>query len=191
DSQGLGTINNDDTPPSLSINDVPVAEGNSGSTNATFTVTLNAVSGKTVTVNYASADNTATTADSDYTSASGTLTFNPGVTTQTVDVPVNGDAKDEDNETYYVNLSGPSNATISDSQGLGTINNDDTPPSLSINDVPVTEGNSGSANATFTVTLNAVSGKTVTVNYASADNTATTADSDYTSASGTLTFNPG
>ncbi|MCP4348818.1 MAG: hypothetical protein GY795_25345 [Desulfobacterales bacterium] len=191
DSQGIGTVNNDDSPSSLSVSDATVTEGNSGTVNAAFTVTLAAPSGKTATVNYASADNTAATADSDYTPVSGTLTFSPGVTTQTIDVSTHGDTKDEDNETFYINLSDPSNASVSDSQATGTINNDDTPPSLSIGDTAVTEGSSGTVTATFTVTLSAASGKTVTVNYASGDNTAATADSDYTSASGTLTFAPG
>ena len=68
---------------------------------------------------------------------------------------VNGDQLDEANETYFVNLSNPTNATISDGQGLGTITDDDPPPSLSVDDVTVTEGNAGEVNATFTVSLNA------------------------------------
>jgi len=83
------------------------------------------VSGQTVTVGYATADGTATTADGDYVAASGTLTFAPGVTTQPVSVTVNGDLKYEANETLTVNLSAPTHATLSDSQGVGTINNDD------------------------------------------------------------------
>ena len=81
-----------------------------------------------MTVDYATADGTATTADGDYVAASGTLTFAPGVTTQTVTVTVNGDAKFEANETFVVNLTGPVNATILDGQGIGTITNDDGAP---------------------------------------------------------------
>ena len=77
------------------------------------------------------------------------------------------------NETFFVNLSNPTNATIADGQGVGTIIDDDPLPSLSINDVTVTEGNSGTTNATFTVTLSAASGQAVTVDYATADGTAT------------------
>jgi DNA polymerase IIIc chi subunit len=149
------------------------------------------VSGQTVTVAYATTNGTATTADADYVAASGTLTFAPGVTTQPVNVTVNGDVKNEANETFTVNLSGPVNATVSDAQGTGTITNDDAMPSLSINDVSVTEGNSGTTTAGFTVSLSAASGQTVTVAYATADGTATTADGDYVAASGTLTFAPG
>jgi mRNA-degrading endonuclease toxin of MazEF toxin-antitoxin module len=115
-------------PADLSIDDVAVAEGNSGTATLGFTVSLSAVSDQTVTVGYATADGTATTADGDYVAASGTLTFAPGVTTQPVSVTVNGDVKNEANETLSVNLSGPANATILDSQGIGTITNDDASP---------------------------------------------------------------
>jgi len=111
--------------PALSIDDVAAAEGNAGTTTLGFTVSLSAVSGQTVTVGYATADGTATTADADYMAASGTLTFAPGATTQPVSVTVNGDTKNEANETFVVNLTGPANATIAKSQGTGTINNDD------------------------------------------------------------------
>ncbi len=190
DGQGTGTITNDDTP-TLSIDDVSVAEGNAGTTTLGFTVSLSAVSGQTVTVGYATADGTATIADGDYLAASGTLTFAPGVTTQPVNVTVNGDVKTEPNETLLVNLSVPTNATILDSQGTGTITNDDGAPTLSIDDVAVAEGNAGTTTLGFTVSLSAASGQTVTVGYATADGTATIADGDYLAASGTLSFAPG
>ena len=186
---GTGTINDDDALPTLTINDVSATEGNSGTANAAFTVTLSAASGQTVTVNYATADGTAT-APGDYTTTSGTVTFAPGQTTQTITVPVVGDALNEANETFFVNLSGAVNATIVDNQGLGTITNDDTPPTISIGNVTVVEGNSGTTSATFTVSLSGPSAQTVTVNYATADGTAV-AGSDYVAASGTVTFNPG
>ena len=120
------TINDDDPTPSLSINDVSLAEGNSGTTLFRFTVTLSSASGLPVTVNYATANGTADT--SDYTAVPSTLlTFNAGDTIKTVDVLVNGDTLSEGNDTFFVNLSGATNATISDNQGLGTILNDDTP----------------------------------------------------------------
>jgi hypothetical protein len=189
DGQARGTIANDDSSPSLTINDVSVTEGNSGSINAVFTVSLSAASGQPVTVNFASADGTAT-AGSDYTAVNGTLTFAPGATTQTIPVSVNGDVVNEANETFFVNLSGAANALIGDAQGVGTINNDDSLPTLSINDATVTEGNSGTTNAVFTVTLSAVSDQTVVVNYATVDGTASAA-SDYISTNGSLTFFPG
>ncbi|MFY9621540.1 MAG: choice-of-anchor Q domain-containing protein [Pyrinomonadaceae bacterium] len=112
--------------PTLSINDVSVTEGNSGTANLTFTVTLSAASNLTVSAGYASANGTATTADSDYQSTSGTVTFNPGDLTKTVTILVNGDQKTEPDETVFIVLSNPVNATFSDSQGTGTILNDDT-----------------------------------------------------------------
>ena len=175
--------------PSLTINDVSVTEGNSGSVNAVFTVSLSAASGLPVSVAYATANGSAT-AGSDYTAKTGTLNFAPGVTTQTVSVAVLGDTVAEPNETFAVNLSGAVNATLADSQGLGTILDNDAVPSLTINDVSVTEGNSGSVNAVFTVSLSAASGLPVSVAYATANGSAT-AGSDYTAKTGTLNFAPG
>jgi len=181
------------TPPTLSINDVSLTEGNSGTKNATFTVNLSEASTQSVSVNYATANDTAI-AGSDYTAKSGTLNFSPGQTSKTFTVPILGDTLDEANETFKVNLSQANNATIADSQGVGTIiDNDDSTPvlsQLSINDVSVTEGDSGTKNATFTVNLSAPSSQSVSVNYATANDTAI-AGSDYTAKSGTLSFNPG
>jgi Domain of unknown function (DUF4082)/Bacterial Ig-like domain/Calx-beta domain/Bacterial Ig domain/Purple acid Phosphatase, N-terminal domain len=189
-SQGTGTITDDDATPSLGVNDVVVTEGNSGAVIATFTVTLSAVSGRAVSVNYATSNGTATAGSGDYVAASGTLSFPPGTTSQQVSVTVNGDLLNENDETFNLNLSGASAATIADNRGVATIVNDDLPPSVSINDVSVTEGNAGTKNVTFTVTLSAASGKTVTAGYATADGTAL-AGSDYVSKTGTLTFSPG
>jgi ribosomal protein L35AE/L33A len=192
DNQGVGTITDNDAAPTIAIADVSVAEGDSGTTNAAFNVSLSAASGFAVTVNYSTADGTAT-AGSDYQSTSGTLTFNPGETTQTVTVLVNGDTTFEPNETFSVNLATPANATIADSQGVGTITNDDAAPPIpafSINDITVAEGDSGTKTLDFTVSLSMNPAQTVTVDYATADGTAT-AGSDYQTTGGTLTFNPG
>ncbi len=174
-------------PPSLSINDVTVTEGNTGSTSATFTLTLSAASGVDVTVHYATANGSAT-AGSDYTAASGNLTIPAGQISRTLTVAVTGDRLAEPTESFAVNLSAPVNATIADSQGIGTILDDD--PRISINDVTVTEGNTGSTSATFTLTLSAASDVDVTVHYATANGSAT-AGSDYTAASGNLTIPAG
>lgn len=191
DNQGVGTIINDDPLPSLSITDVSVVEGNSGTTAAAFTVTLSAASSDTVTVNYATANGTAV-APGDYATVPSTaLTFEPGETTKTFGVTVNGDAFNEADETFFVNLSSATNATVADGQGIGTIINDDPVPTLSINDVSVVEGDSGTVNAVFTITLSAASTQTVTVFATTADDTAT-APVDYTAAGPTLfTFAPG
>ena len=110
---------------SVSINDVTISEGNSGTKVATFTVTR---SGGTAAfdVNFATSDGTATVADSDYVAASNTLHFGANENTKTISVTINGDTKVEANETFNVVLSNATNgATISDSQGVGTITNDD------------------------------------------------------------------
>ena len=184
DGTGTGTITDDDPLPALTINDVSVAEGDTGTVAATFTVTLSAVSGRTVTVDYATANNTAV-APGDYTAASGTLTFTPGQTSKTVTVQVNGDLIDEIDETFFVDLSGATNATIGDAQGVGTIIDDDAQPTISIDDVTVTEGNTGTVNANFTVSLSSASGQTVSVGYSTADGTAI-AGSDYVAIGGSL-----
>ena len=193
-SQNSATVQiiDNDVPPTLSISDISQAEGNSGTTNLNFTVSLNTAAGLPVTVNYATQNSTATTADGDYTSASGSLTFNPGETQKTVSVVVNGDTKYETDETFAVKLTNPTNATIADDTGVGTISNDDPLPAISIsNPTAQNEGNSGTVNHSFNITLSNISSQTISVNYNTADGTATTADSDYTSTSGNLIFNPG
>jgi hypothetical protein len=176
--------------PSLSIADTSLAEGDAGTTNATFQVTLSAASASQVTVDYATADGSAT-AGSDYVATSGTLTITAGQTTGQILIPVIGDTNVEPDETFFVNLSAPSNATISDGQAVGTIMNDDTPMLwLSIADTSLPEGNAGTTNAQFQVTLSAASASPVTVDYATVDGSAT-AGSDYLATSGTLTITAG
>src|SRR6185295_8763169 len=123
-AQGTCTILNDDPLPILNISNVNNQEGNVGTTSFDFTATLSAASGQNVTVDYATAPGTATSGV-DYQSTSGTLTFTPGQTSKTVTVLVTGDTSSEANETFFVNLSNPTHATIFKAQGTGTINNDD------------------------------------------------------------------
>ena len=158
DAEGIGTITDDDATPTLSVDDVTVAEGNAGTAAATFTVSLSAVSGRDVSVAYATANDSAG-APADYASAGGTLDFAAGDTSETVTVLVNGDLLDEVDEGFLLNLTGPTNATLADGQGVGTITDDDATPTLSIDDVTKLEGDTGSANATFTVSLSAPSGQ--------------------------------
>jgi len=175
----------------LSITDVSVAEVDTGGTSqATFTVNLSAPSASPVKVAFATTNGTATLADSDYVAKSGMLTFAPGVTSRQITVNVNGDGKTEQNETFFVNLSSPMNATISDAQGRGTILNDDQ-PRISITDVALTEGNAGTKNAVFTVSLTGPTTEQVTVAFATANGTATVGNNDYVFKSGVLTFTPG
>ena len=184
------TVNDDDGAPTLSINSPSVTEVDNGSTaTLTFTVRLTPQSGNTVTVGYADAGaGTATSGGTDYaTLASGTLTFAPGVTSNSVAVTVNGDDFDEPDETVVVRLSSPSNATLTGGattlDSTGTINDNDPTPTVSVTDAAaVSEGDVVSPdspnNMTFTVTLSAVSGQTVTVPY-TLSGTAT-AGTDYT-----------
>jgi hypothetical protein len=127
---GVGTILNDDTAPppppkvSISVNDESDFEGNSGLRPITFKVWLDKASTKTVTVHFATANGTAA-AGSDYNAASGTVTFAPGQTQKMVTVYVRGDTVKEPDETFFVNLSSPINASIAKGQGKGVIRNDD------------------------------------------------------------------
>jgi hypothetical protein len=143
-----------------------------------------------VSVAYATADGTATSAGGDYTAASGTLTIPAGQTTGTITVWVNGDRLPEPHKTFFVNLSNPTNATIADGQGAGTIVDDE--PRISITNVSKAEGRKNQKTQfTFTVTLSAASDQAVTMSFATANGTATTSDGDYIFKTGTLTFAPG
>lgn len=175
----------------ISISDSSVSEGSSPS-NATFNVTLSSASSQTITVNYATANNSAT-AFSDYAPAKGTVTFNPGQTSVPLPIGIVGDTVLEPNETFFVNLSGAVNATLGDSQGMGTILNDDSTSgiSVSINDATVIENSCGGTPKTvFTVALSSTSGSNVSVNYTTSNGSALST-SDYIAASGTLVIPPG
>ena len=121
-------VNNDDG--AVSIDDVTITEGDNGITNAVFTVTFSEPVNNTITVDYSTADGTATVADNDYVPISPTpLVFNPNQTTQQITVEVNGDNLRENDETFFVNLTNlqanGSGITLGDDQGVGTINDDD------------------------------------------------------------------
>jgi hypothetical protein len=186
--------------PTLSITDVTVSEGNSGTVPAVFTVTLSAALLEAITVSYTTADGTATSS-ADYVAASGTLTFAAGVTSQTITVNVNGDTIAEATETFLVNLSSPSAAAVlGDAQGQAFVKDDDGAtalPVLSIADYAANEGDTGTTQFAFVVTLSAAPTSPVTVDYDTADGTAVSAGAgmgtgrDYTATSGTLTFATG
>ena len=182
----------DPVTPGLSIADVSVQEGNSGTKLMTFTVTLSAAAAGPVTVAYSTADGTATSG-SDYVAASGNLTFAAGETSKTIQVTVNGDTAAEGNEAFTVRLANAAGATIADGSATGTLTNDDaaiTLPALSVGDVSIREGDSGTAELMFVVTLDKAATGPVTVNYATANGTAT-AGSDYAALTGTLTLAAG
>jgi hypothetical protein len=177
-------------PGALSISDAaPVTEGNAGTVNAVFTVTLDEAPAANVTVKYDVVDEGATLAGGDFVANSGTLTFTPGQTSKTINVQVRGDRVGEFEEGFLVRLADATNADIVDRDGRGVII-DDEPHIVSFTGGTVTEGNSGTVPLTFTVTLSAASDAPVTVTYGTADYTAVSA-TDYTPVTGTVTFAPG
>ncbi len=175
---GTGTIIDDDAPPSFTIDDVT---RNEKAGTMTFTVTLSTASGLPITVGYATASGTATSS-ADFSPTSGTLNFAPGVTTQTIVVPITDDTIYENSENFTVVLSAPTNATISDGTGLGTILDDGTggggadndKPTLAVGNVSTTEGINPFA--VFTVSLSNPSAFTTTVSLALANGTAVATD---------------
>jgi hypothetical protein len=179
-------------PPQLGISDASVTEGNTGTSDAKFTVSMDRATDRAVTVDYSTSNGTAT-APSDYGSTTGTALIPAGETRTTVSVPVNGDTDVEPDETFSVGLANAQNADIADGSGKGTIVNDDEPappPNVSIGDASVAEGNTGTTNQSFTVSLDRPTTEPVTVDYATSDGTAT-ASSDYEPMEGSATIPAG
>jgi hypothetical protein len=174
--------------PSISVRDVVVVEGNAGTTQATFVVALSGAASQTVSFSYATANGTAI-AGSDYTATSGAGSFAPGELEKPVVVLINGDTVDESQETVFLDISNVQNATVSSNRGTGFIVDDDG-PTISINDVSVTEGNAGTKTATFTVTLSGPSVEAIAIRAITAPGTAT-ATTDYGSINVVLAFSPG
>jgi hypothetical protein len=191
DGQGVTTIIDDDGLSSLTIADVGVDEGNFGSVTAAFAVTLSPTSTQVVQVEHTTLPGTATTGD-DYVSTSGTLTSNPGDSTQTIAVPVNGDLTDEgDSETFIILLDNPSNANIADDTATGTIQDDESARFSIGFPITVQEGDSGTVSAVFTVTMSTPAAFTATIDYntySGIGDIFATLGVDYLEISGTLTF---
>ena len=193
DTQTVGTITNDDAA-SIAINNIQVIEPDSGLASAFFEVTLTGEVDSSVTVDYSTEDGTATTADSDYVGSGGTVRFDPlgGLTqTRTFAVQVQGDEKVELDEAFFTNLfglqAGGRNVSITDNRGqVSVINNDGA--AISVGDVSITEGDSGTSSLAFVVTLDGEVDDTVTVDYASTGTTATAGDDYAADVAGTLTF---
>ena len=179
-------------PSRISINDVTVAEGNSGQTSFRFTVSLDRAQPAPVTIGFSTANATAA-APGDYVARGGTITFAPGRTSEPVTVQVNGDTTVEPNETFAVNLANAAgNATIADAHAIGTIANDDqsaTEPRsrISIADARRREGNHGRTAFRFTISLDRAQSAPVSVSFSTANGTAR-APRDYSPAGGTVTF---
>ena len=179
--EGTGTIIDNDDVPSFSVSAARGVEGGS----AGFAVTLAGSSSRPATVSYATSDGTAT-AGEDYGAVSGTLTFAPGMTAETVWVSLLDDDRDEPDETFAVMLSSAANATIATADATGTVVDDDDPPAFSVDGGSDVEGGA----VVFNVDLAGESSRAATVSYATLDVTAV-AGGDYEAASGTLTFAPG
>lgn len=196
-TSATGTILNDDPIPTLSISDVTIAEGDSGTKVANFTVTLSNRSSSIITVRASTADGTAT-AGTDYDAVvNQTFTFLPSSTsplTRTLSVNITGDSVPELDETFRVILSAPTNATLGDAEGIGTITNDDVPPTISIDTnslaVATVEGDSGTKLMNFTVNLSKAFTEDVTVTASTSPGTATSGV-DFTATSQLLTFTAG
>ena len=188
----VATVLDDDAPPELSVSDAPVAtEG----TTAVFSVELSRSSAQAVTVAHAAvtdptAGDAAATPVQDFEAVAGTLTIPAHSTSATVTVPLPDDALDEHTETFWLRLADPVGADILDGTGVGTIADDDALPQLNIGDSGATESDT----IRFEVTLEPVSGRTVTVPWTTASSftgdPASPTD-DYVAASGTLTFASG
>ena len=177
------------TPVNLSkvyISNAYVTEGNSGTRNAVFTLWLSNKSATPVTVQYQTA-NISATAPADYVTKTGTVTFPANSLYQVVTVQVKGDLLNESNESFRVSLASPTNATLGNTSGTGYINDDDRHPAIKIDNASATEN---SQLASVKVYLTAVSGQVVKVKYETKDESAK-APADYSSTNGQLIFQPG
>jgi hypothetical protein len=177
--------------PTVTIDDPAVAEGSNGQQDLAFTLTLSAASASEVVVSYKTSNGSA--GEGDYVVIpSGKVTFAAGETTKDVTIQVKGDTKIENDETFTLKLTSATGASIADSSGTGTILNDDmaaVTPKVFIGDAQIVEGNSGTKNLVFTVTLDVASTKTITLKYATQNFTA--GEGDYGVKSGNLTFAAG
>ncbi len=175
----------------LAVGHARVVEGNTGTSNLVFTVTLSAPSDGSVTVDYTTSDGSAI-AGSDYTAASGSLTFANGETSQQVTIAVSGDTTEEDHETLMLTLTNASGAALHSTAAVATgvvVDDDKSAPAspLFVSGESVPEGNSGTSILNFTISLSTPSASAVTLDYATSDGTAT-AGTDYTATSGSLSF---
>lgn len=176
--------------PTITVDDAVVVEGTGGASALSFTVHLSQATSNPVVVKYATTSGTAA-ARKDYAPTSGAVTFAAGTTTQQITVPVVTDSMDESDESISVKLSKPKGGVLADSKATGTIQDDDAAPTVTISNATVTETNKGRTTAKFTVSLSSPSAQRVTVEYATADGTAT-APADYRAVSPTrLVFAPG
>lgn len=195
DATGTAMVLDNDLPPGLSISDLAKPEGSD--LNATlfeFILNLSAPSGKDIFLAYELADGTARSIDSDYYATPyGEVYFPAGTTVATIAAHVVADGSIEPNETFFVNLSNPTGTTLTDSQAIGTIVNDDNAtniPNISISDSSIVEGNTGLRIMYLDVTLSFGYSQEIRVDYRTSNGSATTSNNDYVSSLGTLRFAP-
>ena len=189
------------TQPDIRINDTSIVEGDNGQKNLRFTVSLTSPgdalkahpSQVPVSVNFSTAEGTARSVE-DYIAKSGKLTFQPGETQKTIDIPIVGNTIHEGTETFDVRLQNSVNGRIADATGRGTIIDNDPPvagPNVArIADAAITEGNSGRRNMEFVVTVTRANNDPVKLSYRTADDSAKSGQ-DFDAVQGTLTFNAG
>ena len=181
------TIADNDAIPQVSINDVTITEGNSGTKNANFILTLSNPNSQTISVNYQTVDDDATTSDNDYVATTGTITFTPGQTTKTLPITVNGDTVGEINEAFTVLLTNAVNATLLKNEGIGIIRNDDLP---GVTVTPIyTQATESGVPGIFQLNRTGSITKSLNVNY-SLSGTATNG-TDYSTLNGVATFASG
>ncbi len=191
-STGYGTIGGPTAGyTQLAVGDVGLVRAHSGTSALTFTVTLTPAATSTVTVHYATSDNTAT-APGDYTATSGTLTFTAGQTSQTASVTVVGNTTTFADKDFYMNLSSATGgATIDRSSAYGMISNGNVEPVLSVDSLAVVKPASGTVTAAFTVHLSQTSPNPVTATAQTSDGSATAAGANYSPFTGTVTIPAG
>jgi len=180
--------------PSLSINDVTITEGDSGTTDAVFTVTLSGPSALQSGFSFTLANGTAIEQE-DFGGVGGGALIIPGATSTTITVPIIGDTITEGDETFFVNIADPTNSTISDPQGVGTIKDNDGPSSsptfqFSSRFVSVSEG---AGSLSVTVTRSGPTSAPASIDYSTGPipNGGASDRADYTLALGTLNFGVG
>lgn len=152
------------TPPSISITDTSIGEGDSGTRTAQLNVQLSFSSTDEVRVDYATINGTAS-GGSDFTPASGTLVFPAGTRTQTVDVAIAGDTQDEADEVFSLTLTNPQQASLGDAEGVIRIYDDDSAPTVRIVSASVAKRTTNQYSVSATLELSAVSGRNIDVFY--------------------------
>ena len=181
----------------VSVAAIPTNEGNSGSKDMTFNVTMTEIVDVPVTVSFNTMDGTALAANGtgDYQTTTGTVSLNPGETMASFTVPINGDMTVEQNEEFTVQISNlvangstfPVVIDATQSTATGTIFNDDS-AQVVITSNPDTEGNGGTKTRTYMATLSQPADVDVKFGFATADGTARTIDNDYLATNGQVTF---